>query len=119
MKSTDPEPSDGVTRATPKELAELKKQGVQYKYAHSDTLSKRKVGSDFTGSLTAFALTFEWVWKDEDKKVLVEKSSGEHFNGWVHISDDRLDSSVYPDQKQSAKFVDGYYDFPESIKSNE
>ena len=119
MKSTEPEPSDGVTRATPEEISKLKEEGVQYKHADLKSLSKRQAGSDFKGSLTDFALTFEWVWEDEEKKVLTEKSSGKKFNGWVHISDERLDPSTYPGQKQSVKFLDGYYDFPESLKSNE
>ena len=119
MKSTDPEPSDGVTRATPEEIAKLKEEGAQYKHADLKALSKREDGTDFSGSLTDFALTFEWVWQDDDKKSLIEKSSGEKFSGWAHISDKRLDPSTYPGQKQSVKFVDGYYDFPESLKANE
>ena len=119
MKSTDPESSDGVTRVTPEEVAKLKKEGVQYKHANTKALSKRKAGSDFSGSLTDFALTFEWVWEDDDKKSLIEKASGEKFCGWAHIFDERLDPSVYPNKKQSVKFVDGYYDFPESLKANE
>ena len=92
---------------------------VQYDYLDSNKLKKRTPGEDFQGNLTEFTHTFEWVWKNPERKILVEKKTGESFSGWIHIKDQRLDRRTYPTQEQKIKFLDGEFQVVASLEKNE
>ena len=113
------DPEEEPLKLTPEQQKALNE--AQDKPVIYDTLQdgSRRPGTDFTGNLTDFQFTFEWQWESADKKFLIEKSTQEKFNGWLHIQDKRLDENVYPGQEQKIKFDNGFYNFSESLSDDE
>ena len=111
MTTEEPTPSKEKEE---EDLQKLRSKPVTFTRVNEEKLNQREGGEDFTGNLSEFDMAFEWVWVDEETKVLADKKNNEPFTGLIHIKDDKLDPKTYPKQEQKVNFEEGKVKFIDS-----